>query len=140
MPWLAGEECPSVSRWIQTSRTQSHVSKTPTSSTRQTTLTTIHKCSHCKVPNAPHASFACLVLNRCYYCKSLDHHANDCPHPHTNCWKSKIGCFVPYLHKNNCTTHCTYADMEPCDTQANDQEDTGHYNKVDWEATSGKSN
>ena len=140
MPWLAREERLSVSRWVQTNRAQSHVSKAPTSPARRTNPTTVCKCPHCKVPNAPHASIACPVLNCCYYCKSLDHHANDCPCPHTNCWKSRLGCFIPYLHKNNRATHCAYAETEPCDTQANDQEDMGHYDKVDWEATSGKSN
>ena len=140
MPWLSGEEHPSISHWVHTNGAQSHTSKASTSPTRQTNPTITRKCPHCKVPNAPQASFACPVLNRRYYCKSLDHHANDCLRPHTNCWKSKIGCFVSYLHKNNHTTHCVYAETEPCDTQANDQEDMGHYDEVDWEATSGKSN
>lgn len=78
MPWLTREERPTIAHWVNSGGTQSHVSTTPVRSTPFPS-TTMHTCPHCKVPNATHASFACPILNRCYYCKSLNHHPNDCP-------------------------------------------------------------
>ena len=140
MPWLAGEERPTVTTWIQSGGTRSHVSSKPTQPTPRPATT--YKCFHCKVPNATHDAWHCPWLNRCYYCDSTTHHPFDCPVPHTNCQHSRLGCVVPYHHKNDRKMHCPYVSKEQCDvdTQANDQEDTGHFDDVDWEATSGRSN
>ena len=129
MPWLTREEHPRVGPWVWSGGQQSHVSTTLTQSTSTTTTTRI--CPYCKFPNATHTSFTCSVLNHCYYCESLDHHPNNCPHPHTNCHKSKVGCFVPYHHKNNHITHCSYMNTEWHNTQANNQEDSSHFNDVE---------
>ena len=140
MPWLAGEEHPSVSRWVQSGGTQSHVTTKPTSPTPHPPRS--YKCFHCKVPNVTHDAWHCPQLNQCYYCESTTHSPFDCPVPHTNCRHSSLGCVVPYHHKNDRKMHCPYVSKEPCDTdtQVNGQEDSGHFDDVDWEATSGRSN
>ena len=52
MPWLAGEERPKITQWVQSGGTQSLVSSTPVWPTPH--LTTTHRCFHCKVPNTTH--------------------------------------------------------------------------------------